>query len=319
MVWRRPPAVGSATMASHPVRSGRWRPTDPRETGRPRRRRRSRHLRCSCSSWTGCGPAGSSSEDSPALGRSSRWRSSRSSPGTLRRRRLTSSPPARRRRSARRGGSSVDGDRRAPAPRGRQHRGGGGRRRSLTGDGRQPAARWSRSPATSGWTDIRIPASTAAGRLDIEAFEARSPTWKRWPMSSDDAFGRAPGDAEATDSSGPSPPAIGTPSTRLSRRRDLADRFRDSMRLVTTMFGGEHRYLVCVPALGRPRPGGGAPATVGGPSRDDDGSLELEADRHLLRGPRRHRCLARTGRGRHGPCMEAAECVRDRRVSTGSS
>ena len=47
------------------------------------------------------------------------------------------------------------------------------------------------------------------------------------------------------------------------------------MQLVAQMFGGQHRYLVSVPALGVPRPGGGIPAAVGA-LVVDDGSLELE-------------------------------------------
>ena len=62
----------------------------------------------------------------------------------------------------------------------------------------------------------------------------------------------------------------------LLRVPDLATRFRDSLRLATAMFGGQHRYLVCVPALGVPRPGGGAPATVG-VLVADEGTLELES------------------------------------------
>ena len=124
-----------------------------------------------------------------------------------------------------------------------------------------------------GWTDIRIPASTAAGRLDIEAFEAALPRMGavagqlREASIALEAVGGegllgpvASGYRDAVDG--------------LSRRADLAGRFRDSMQLVTAMFAGEHRYLVCVPALGRPRPGGGAPATVG-ILLVDDGSLEL--------------------------------------------
>jgi hypothetical protein len=62
----------------------------------------------------------------------------------------------------------------------------------------------------------------------------------------------------------------------LTLRLDLAIRFRDSLRLAAEMFGGEHRYLVCVPTLGIPRPAGGAPATVG-VLVARDGSLALES------------------------------------------
>jgi hypothetical protein len=124
-----------------------------------------------------------------------------------------------------------------------------------------------------GWTDIRIPASTAAGRLNIDAFEAALPRMGAVAgqlreasialeaVGGDGLFGPvASGYRDAVDG--------------LARRADLAGRFRDSMQLVTAMFAGEHRYLVCVPALGRPRPGGGAPAAVG-VLLVDDGSLEL--------------------------------------------
>lgn len=124
-----------------------------------------------------------------------------------------------------------------------------------------------------GWTDIRIPASTAAGRLDIEAFEAALPDMETVAGE----LRQASVALQATGGDGLlGPVASGYRDAvdGLSRRADLAGRFRDSMRLVTAMFGGEHRYLVCVPALGRPRPGGGAPATVA-VLLVNDGSLEL--------------------------------------------
>ena len=62
----------------------------------------------------------------------------------------------------------------------------------------------------------------------------------------------------------------------MSRRADLAARFRDSMQLATTMFGGQRRYLLIVPALGVPRPGGGIPAAAG-ILVVDNGSIRLEA------------------------------------------
>jgi hypothetical protein len=124
-----------------------------------------------------------------------------------------------------------------------------------------------------GWTDIRIPASTAAGTLNIEAFEAALPR-----------VGRVAGQLREASIAleavggegllGPVASGYRDAVNGLSRRADLAGRFRDSMKLVTAMFAGEHRYLVCVPALGRPRPGGGAPAAVG-ILLVDDGSLEL--------------------------------------------
>jgi hypothetical protein len=126
-----------------------------------------------------------------------------------------------------------------------------------------------------GWTDIRIPASTAAGALDIAAFEAALPD-----MSSvADRLRKAAITLEAAGGDGLiGPVASGYRDSvdGLSRRADLATRFRDSMQLVTQMFSGQRRYLVCVPALGVPRPGGGVPAAVG-ILLVDDGSLELEA------------------------------------------
>jgi Protein of unknown function (DUF4012) len=125
-----------------------------------------------------------------------------------------------------------------------------------------------------GWTDIRIPASTAAGRLDIDAFESALPRMG----SVADGLREASIALEAVGGDGLlGPVASGYRDAveGLSRRADIAHRFLDSMRLVTSMFSGEHRYLVCVPALGRPRSGGGAPATAG-VLLVDDGSLELE-------------------------------------------
>jgi hypothetical protein len=124
-----------------------------------------------------------------------------------------------------------------------------------------------------GWTDIRIPASTAAGTLNIEAFEAALPRVGRVAgqlREASIALEAVGGDGLL----GPVASGYRDAVNGLSRRADLAGRFRDSMKLVTAMFAGEHRYLVCVPALGRPRPGGGAPAAVG-ILLVDDGSLEL--------------------------------------------
>ena len=124
-----------------------------------------------------------------------------------------------------------------------------------------------------GWTDIRIPASTASGALDIEAFEAAMPamgsvvTQLRVAAT---ALESAGGDGLL----GPVASGYHDSVESLSRRADLALRFRDSMQLATTMFGGERRYLVCVPSLGVSRPGGGAPTAVG-VLVADDGALEL--------------------------------------------
>jgi hypothetical protein len=126
-----------------------------------------------------------------------------------------------------------------------------------------------------GWTDIRVPASTAAGRLNIEALETALPRMGA-------VAGKLREASIALEAAGDDgllgPVASGYRDAvdGLSRRADLASRLRDSMRLVTAMFAGEHRYLICVPALGRARPGGGAPATVG-VLRVDDGSIELES------------------------------------------
>jgi hypothetical protein len=110
--------------------------------------------------------------------------------------------------------------------------------------------------------------------LDIEAFESALPRMEAVVnrlREASIALEAARGDGLL----GPVASGYNDAVNGLSRRADLAGRFRDSMRLVTTMFAGEHRYLVCVPALGRPRPGGGAPATVG-VLAVDDGTLELE-------------------------------------------
>jgi hypothetical protein len=125
-----------------------------------------------------------------------------------------------------------------------------------------------------GWTDIRIPASTSSGTLDIEAFDAALPAMGSVAERLREAattLEEAGGDRLI----GPVASGYRDTLVGLSRRADLANRFRDSMRLVTAMFGGQRRYLVCVPALGVPRPGGGIPASVG-VLLVDDGSLALE-------------------------------------------
>jgi len=125
-----------------------------------------------------------------------------------------------------------------------------------------------------GWTDIRIPASTGSGSLDLEAFEAALPAMG----SVADRLREAATMLEEAGGDGLiGPVASGYRDTfeGLSRRADLASRFRDSMSLVTAMFEGERRYLVCVPSLGVPRPGGGIPAAIG-LLLVDDGSLVLE-------------------------------------------
>jgi uncharacterized protein DUF4012 len=125
-----------------------------------------------------------------------------------------------------------------------------------------------------GWTDIRIPAASTLGDLDIGAFETALPG-----MGS--VAARLQGALTTLEAAGGDglfgPVASGYRDAvaGLSRRADLAVRLRDSMQLATAMFGGQHRYLICVPALGVPRPGGGIPSTVG-VLLVNDGDLELE-------------------------------------------
>jgi hypothetical protein len=128
---------------------------------------------------------------------------------------------------------------------------------------------------TLGWTDIRVPTSTAAGRVDIEAFEEALPHMQAVTDRLREAL-RALEEAGGDGLLGPVSSGYRDALDGLSLRVDLATRFRDSLQLATAMFGGQHRYLVCVPALGVPRPGGGAPATVG-VLVADDGALELES------------------------------------------
>jgi Protein of unknown function (DUF4012) len=125
-----------------------------------------------------------------------------------------------------------------------------------------------------GWTDIRIPASSALGKLDIGAFETALPDMG----SVADRLQEALTTLEAAGGDGLlGPVATGYRDTLdgLTRRADLALRFTDSMRLATAMFAGQHRYLVSMPTLGVPRPGGGVPAAVG-VLLVDDGALQLE-------------------------------------------
>ena len=128
---------------------------------------------------------------------------------------------------------------------------------------------------TLGWTDIRIPASTAAGRVDIDAFEAAIPDMETVTRRLGDALG-ALEDAGGDGLLGPVASGYRDAVDGLTLRLDLAIRFRDSLRLAAAMFGGEHRYLLCVPTLGIPRPGGGTPATVG-VLVARNGSLEIES------------------------------------------
>ncbi len=128
---------------------------------------------------------------------------------------------------------------------------------------------------TLGWTDIRIPASSAAGSVDIEAFEEAIPDMEAVTRRLGVAL-RALEDAGSDGLLGPVASGYRDAVDGLTLRLDLAIRFQESLRLAAAMFGGEHRYLLCVPTLGIPRPGGGTPATVG-VLVARDGSLELES------------------------------------------
>jgi hypothetical protein len=128
---------------------------------------------------------------------------------------------------------------------------------------------------TLGWTDIRVPASTAVGNVDIGAMEDAIPDMEAVTRQLDVAL-RALEDAGSDGLLGPVASGYRDAVDSLTLRLDLAIRFRDSMRLAAAMFGGEHRYLVCVPTLGIPRPAGGTPATVG-VLIARDGSLALES------------------------------------------
>lgn len=126
------------------------------------------------------------------------------------------------------------------------------------------------------WTDIGLPASTAAGRLDIPAFEAAAPSMDAVVSRLREALQRleAAGEGRLIG-----PVAVGYRDALegLELRADLASRLRDVIHLMPAMFGGEEprRYLVCVPSLGVPRPGGGAPTAVGVLTAAD-GSLTIE-------------------------------------------
>ena len=128
---------------------------------------------------------------------------------------------------------------------------------------------------TLGWTDIRIPASTAAGSVDIDALEDAIPDMETVTRRLGDAL-RALEDTGGDGLLGPVASGYRDAVDGLTLRLDLAIRFRDSLRLAAAMFEGEHRYLVSVPTLGIPRPGGGTPATVG-VLVARDGFLELES------------------------------------------
>jgi hypothetical protein len=125
-----------------------------------------------------------------------------------------------------------------------------------------------------GWTDIRIPASNASGDLDIEAFEAAIPDMGSVARQLRDALTTLEG-AGGGGLLGPVASGYRDALDGLTRRADLALRFRDSLQLATAMFAGQHRYLITVPTLGVPRAGGGVPATVG-VLVANDGALALE-------------------------------------------
>ena len=128
---------------------------------------------------------------------------------------------------------------------------------------------------TLGWTDIRVPASTSVGNVDIDALEDAIPDMEAVTRQLDVAL-RALEDEGSDGLLGPVASGYQDAVDSLTLRLDLAIRFRDSLRLAAAMFGGEHRYLVCVPTLGIPRPAGGTPATVG-VLIARDGSLALES------------------------------------------
>jgi hypothetical protein len=126
-----------------------------------------------------------------------------------------------------------------------------------------------------GWTDIRIPASTVAGSVDVAAFEQALPDMQAVTADLRVAL-RALRDAGGDGLLGPVAIGYRDAVEGLEIRLDLATRFLDSLRLTATMFAGDHRYLVCVPALGVPRSGGGTPASAG-VLVAHDGALELES------------------------------------------
>jgi hypothetical protein len=113
------------------------------------------------------------------------------------------------------------------------------------------------------WTDVAIPATAAAGRLDLEAL-----TTAASPMNDVvEGLRAALTRLEAAGGGrllGPVSTGYRDAMDGLARRADLAARFRDTIRLLPVMFGGEEprRYLLCVSSLGLPRPGGGTPAAV---------------------------------------------------------
>jgi hypothetical protein len=126
-----------------------------------------------------------------------------------------------------------------------------------------------------GWTDVRIPASSAVGDLDIAAFEAAIPDMGSVARRLRNALATLEG-VGGDGLLGPVASGYRDALEGLGRRADLALRFRDSLQLASAMFAGQHRYLICVPALGVPRPGGGVPATVGA-LVVNDGAIELES------------------------------------------
>jgi hypothetical protein len=114
-----------------------------------------------------------------------------------------------------------------------------------------------------GWTDIGLPATAAAGRLDVQAMESATP-------GMEDVVARLGSALERLHGSGGGrligPVATGYRDAveGLTRRTELATRFRDALRLMPVMFGGRQprRYLISVPSLGVPRPDGGTPAAT---------------------------------------------------------
>jgi hypothetical protein len=129
---------------------------------------------------------------------------------------------------------------------------------------------------TLGWTDIALPASAAAGSLDVDALVAAAPQLDAVVSRLDDALTELEG-AGADGLIGPVATGYRDAVELLARRADLAARLRDGVRLAPALFGGDrtHRYLLVVTTLGVAGPGGGTPSTAG-ILVARDGELRLE-------------------------------------------
>ena len=129
---------------------------------------------------------------------------------------------------------------------------------------------------TLGWSDVGLPAAQAAGRPDVQAMEAAAPRL-------DDVVARLRAAVASLEAAGGDrllgPVATGYRDAveHLERRADVAARLRDTLRLVSLMFGGDgNRYLLVAPSLGVPRPSGGAPVSAG-VLAVDEGAIRLES------------------------------------------